>query len=139
MINDRITKLSHNQDSFNQASPLYTEALKNSSYKLSMMYNKAASVQLKKDEQRKKCINKRYRKRNVIWFNPPYNEKVQTNIGKAFFNLISKHSPAHHKLHKICNKFNVKLSYSCMSNMMSIINNHNKKLLHPHTNDKDLP
>ena len=23
--------------------------------------------------------------------------------------------------------------------MMSIINNHNKKLLHPHTNDKDLP
>ena len=30
MINDRISKLSHNQDSFNQASPLYTEALKNS-------------------------------------------------------------------------------------------------------------
>ena len=27
MINDRISKLSHNQDSFNQASPLYTEAL----------------------------------------------------------------------------------------------------------------
>ena len=26
-----------------------------------------------------------------------------------------------------------------MPNMMSIINNHNKKLLHPHTNDKDLP
>ena len=60
-------------------------------------------------------------------------------IGKAFFNLINKHFPTHHKLHKICNKFNVKLSYSCMPNMMSIINNHNKKLLHPHTNDKDLP
>ena len=26
-----------------------------------------------------------------------------------------------------------------MPNMMSIINNHNKKLLYPHTNDKDLP
>ena len=74
-----------------------------------------------------------------IWFNPPYNKEVQTNIGKAFFNLINKHFPTHHKLHKICNKFNVKLSYSCMPNMMSIINNHNKKLLHPHTNDKDLP
>ena len=32
MINDRITKLSHNQDSFNQASPLYVKALKNSGY-----------------------------------------------------------------------------------------------------------
>ena len=87
----------------------------------------------------KKCTYKNKRKINVIWFNPSYNEEVQTNIGKAFFNLINKHFPAHHKLHKICNKFNVKLSYSCMPNMMSIINNHNKKLLHPHTNDKDLP
>ena len=39
MINDRITKLSHNQDSFNQASLLYVEALKNSGYKDSMKYS----------------------------------------------------------------------------------------------------
>ena len=61
------------------------------------------------------------------------------SFSASVFNLINKHFPAHHKLHKICNKFNVKLSYSCMPNMMSIINNHNKKLLHPHTDDKDLP
>ena len=139
MINDRISKLSHNQESFNQASPLYTEALKNSGYRTNMTYNKAVSAESKNDEQRKKCTYKNKGKRNVIWFNPPYNEEVQTNIGKTFFNLINKHFPTHHKLHKICNKFNVKLSYSCMPNMMSIINNHNKNLLHPHTNDKDLP
>ena len=139
MINDRISKLSHNQESFNQASPLYTEALKNSGYRTNMTYNKAVSAESKNDKQRKKCTYKNKRKRNVIWFNPPYNEEVQTNIGKTFFNLINKHFLTHHKLHKICNKFNVKLSYSCMPNMMSIINNHNRNLLHPHTNDKDLP
>ena len=68
LINDRITNLSHNQDSFNQASPLYAEALKNSGYKVSMKYNKAASVESKNDEKENKCKNKR--KRNVIWFNP---------------------------------------------------------------------
>ena len=53
MINNRITKLSHNQDSFNQASPLYIQALKNNGYKVSMIYNKAASVELKNNKQRK--------------------------------------------------------------------------------------
>ena len=104
-----------------------------------MKYNKAASVESKNNEQINKCINKNKRKRNVIWFNPPYYEEVQTNIRKAFFNLINKHFPAHHKLQKIYNEFNIKLSYSCMPNMTGIINNHNKKLLHPHTNNKDLP
>ena len=129
MINNRITKLSHNQDSFNQASPLYAKAPKNSGYKVIMKYNKATSIESKNDKQRNKCINKR--KRNVIWFNPPCNEEVQTNIGKAFLNLINKDFPAHHKLHKICNKFNIKLSYSCMPNMISIINNHNKNSCTP--------
>ena len=31
------------------------------------------------------------RRRNVIWFNPPYNKNVETNIlGKEFFKLIDK-------------------------------------------------
>ena len=77
------------------------------------------------------------KKKKVVWFNPPYNKEVQTNIGKAFFNLNT--FPHTTNSTKICNKFNVKLSFSCMPNMMSIINNHNKKLVHLHTNDKNLP
>ena len=92
MINDRITKLSHDQDSFNQASPLYAEALKNSGYKVNMKYNKPASVESENNKQRN----------NVIWFNPPYKKEVQIDIGKALFNLINKHFPAHHTL-KIIN------------------------------------
>ena len=63
MINDRIRKLSHDQDSFNQASPLYAKALKNSGYKVNMKYNKLAPVELKNDEQKNKCKNKRKKKK----------------------------------------------------------------------------
>ena len=66
------------------------------------------------------------RKQKIIWFNPPFNSAVSTNIGKEFFKLLNKHFPKHHK---ICNWNNVKLSYSCMQNMQAIINRHNKTLL----------
>ena len=51
---------------------------------------------------------------------------VSTNIGRNFLNLIDKHFPSHHKLHiKIFNRNTVKVSYSCMSNVKSIITKHN--------------
>ena len=43
--------------------------------------------------------------------------------------LISKHFPKQHKYYKIFNKNTIKLSYSCMPNMSSIITKHNKKFL----------
>ena len=72
---------------------------------------------------------KRDRKRNIIWFNPPYSKNVQTNVAKTFLNLIKKHFPVNHNLHPVFNKGNVKVSYCRMPNMGSIINNHNKKIL----------
>ena len=102
-----------------------------------MKYNKPASVESKNNRETNAKL--KVKEKNVIRFNPPYKKEVQTNIGKALFNLINKHFSEHHKLLKICNKFNIKLSYNYMLNMMSIINNYNKKLLHPHTNNKDLP
>ena len=49
---------------------------------------------------------------------------------KVFLQLIGKHfgNPSH-KLRKICNRSNLKISYSCMPNMKSIISNHNKRIL----------
>ena len=57
------------------------------------------------------------RKWNMLWFNPPFSEHVK------------KHFLLHHRLHKICNKNKVKVSYSCMPNMAAIISRHNKALL----------
>ena len=71
------------------------------------------------------------RKRKIIWYNPPYSANIKTNIGKTFLNLIKKHFPKTNKLHKIFNKNTVKISYSCMNNISSIISGHNKNLLNP--------
>ena len=51
------------------------------------------------------------RKRNIIWFNPPYSKNVKTDISKDFINLIEKHFPKHSTLAKIFNKNNLKISY----------------------------
>ena len=80
----------------------------------------------KRDEKKNK---KRIRKRNIIWFNPPFSVNVATNIGKMFFGLLHTCFPTNNKLHKILNKNTVKLSYSCMQNMKQIISNHNKTVL----------
>ena len=74
---------------------------------------------------------KKKRKRNIIWYNPPYSMNVKTNIGKLFFRLLQKHFPKTHKFYKIFHKNCVKLSYSNMGNIASIISSHNKSVLRP--------
>ena len=64
-----------------------------------------------------------------MWFNPPYNAEVSTNIGRKFLNLLEKHFPVGSPLHKYFNKHTVKISYSCMPNVSNIIAGHNKKIL----------
>ena len=53
---------------------------------------------------------------------------VATNVGCFFLNLINKHFPLQHKFSKMFNINNMKISYSCMPNMKSKINIHNKKV-----------
>ena len=56
---------------------------------------------------------------------------MKTNLGRKFLNIIDRCFPNlnGHPLHKIFNKHTLKLSYSCMPNMKSIISSHNKALL----------
>ena len=77
---------------------------------------------------------KRNRSRNVIWYNPPFSRNVTTNIGRLFLNLIVKHFPQSNKLHKIFYRNTLKVSYSCMDNIKSLINKHNHQILKQKTN-----
>ena len=77
---------------------------------------------------------RRSRKRKIIRFNPPYSEHVCTNIGREFLRLLTKNFPSTYRLHKTCNKRNVKLSYSCMPNMANLISKHNKTVVKRKTN-----
>ena len=48
----------------------------------------------------------------LFWFNPRFSQNVQTNVAKSFHPLIDKNFPKSHKLHKIFNRNNHKVSYS---------------------------
>ena len=123
-IQNRLSNLSANERIFDQSTPHYKEALQRSGYNHNFEYKPTAANR------------QRNRKRNIIWFNPPFNNNTSTNIGRFFLNLIRKHFPRQHKLNKIFNKNKVKVSYSCMPNIKSVINAHNKKVLSP-TNVND--
>ena len=75
--------------------------------------------------------NKRKRKRKIIWFNPPFSKSINDTICNIFLQLLSNHFPKSCKMHKIFNRNTVKVSYSCMKNIGSIISAHNRKILNP--------
>ena len=72
---------------------------------------------------------RRNRQRNVIWFNSPFSKNVKTNIARSFLHLVDTHFPAGYKVHKIFNRNTVKVSYSCMNNVRSIMTNHNTRII----------
>ena len=104
-ISERLSKNSSNQEVFNTAKVEYEDALKKSGYNVDLKYTDNKSEKPKT------------RKRNIIWFNPPFSKSVSTNVAKTFLQLVTKHFPRSHKLHKIFNRNTVKVSYSCMNNM----------------------
>ena len=72
----------------------------------------------------------------ITFFNPPFDNSVKTKIGKEFSKLVKLHFRKNNELRKIFNKGTIKLSYSCMPNIKSIINSHNHKILRSNDTDK---
>ena len=54
---------------------------------------------------------------------------MERNIGETFLKLIDKHFPKTSKYHKIFNRSNVKVSYSCLPNFANMIKSHNNRIL----------
>ena len=72
---------------------------------------------------------KKSRKRDVLWYNPPFSSNVRTNIGHKFLNIIKNEFGPRHQLRKIFNKNTLKIVYSCMDNMKNHRERHNKLML----------
>ena len=119
-IEKRLSSLSSSEEILEEVAPHYEQYLTNCRYKEKLNYCDQTSPNL---------ITKRKRQRNILWFNPPYSKTVKTKIGKFFLQLIKKHFPKEHKFHKIFNKNTLKLSYSCMPNIKTKINAHNRNIL----------
>ena len=75
----------------------------------------------------------KHRSRNIIWFNPPYNKCITSNIGRDFLNLICKHFSNNSAQAKIFYKNHIKVSYSCTSNTSQLIKKNTIKKSHPLT------
>ena len=95
------------------AKPHYESALKQSGKDKKLTY-----TEYKKPVTHTIQNSRKNRERNIIWFNPPYSMNVQTNIGREFLNLVSKHFPKNHRYRKIFNKNNMKVSYSCTDGIL---------------------
>ena len=122
MIEKRISMLSSNEKIFKNSIGPFREALIQSGYQVQ---------EGSKNELKYTPITKRRNRKSrpTIWFNPPYNLSVKTNVGAKFLYLITKHFPKGHKLRSLFNRNTVKLSYSTTRNMGSHYSNHNRKIL----------
>ena len=118
-INRRLSNLSSDEKMFKSVAPIYQEALKNSGYNYELNFNPQTSS----------TANKRSRKRNILWFNPPYSLSVKTNVGGRFLKLIDKHFPKCNPLSKVINRQTVKVSYRTTPNMKNVISTHNSKVI----------
>ena len=129
-INKRLSEISSDRQCFDNAKTLYQEALNKSGYNYNLSYKESHN-----ETQR----SRRNRPRNILWYNPPYSKNVKTNVGKCFLSLIDQHFPKSNPLHKIFNRNTLKLSYSCMNNIKTIISNHNKAQINKSdpTNDRN--
>ena len=118
-ISRRINKLSSDKNVFESSKDIYN-ALFNSGFKQKIKFDPNFDNNNSQNKNRK---------RNIIWFNPPYTNNVLTNLSQSFLTILDKHFPKSPRLHRIFNRNNVKISYSAMPNFASVINSHNKKII----------
>ena len=127
MISKRVSDLSSSKEVFDSEKNVYDQALNNAGYKDKLQY---FDPNIPRRRQRKP--------RDILWYNPPWNDQVSTNIGKKFLELIDKHfgpasgSPLTYHL----NRQKVKISYSCMPNLYSNISSMNQNIINPEKNLK---
>ena len=115
-ISKRLTSISSSKEVFDESIAVYQKALTESGYDHKLTYN---------PPQEKALKNKRKWTRNITWYNPPFSSNVRTNLERKFLHISGKCFPKNHPLHKIFNRHTLKLSYSCMPNMKSVILSHN--------------
>ena len=121
-IGKRLSNRSSSINEFTKAAPRYEKALEKSGYGSIKLSYQPATTKKKKN-----------RRRNCTWYNPPFCQTVATSVKRKFINLVERNFTKNNPLHKIFNKNNMKVSYSCMRNVKSLINSHNAKILRDNT------
>lgn len=129
-INKRLSEISSDEQLFKIAAPEYQTALNKSGHKFTLEYQPPTEPDTE---------TRRKRTRKITWFNPPFDLRVKSNVGREFLKAVNECFPEGHVLRPICNKNTLKLSYSCMPNVKSIIDAHNKQKVNTDTKKVDKP
>ena len=90
---------------------IYELALKESKHKHRMEFKEPPA------EPEALPKRKRQRKRNVLWFNPPHNDNVVTDVARRFLELLDTFIHRDHAFRCLFNRCTVKVSYCTMRNM----------------------
>ena len=109
-IETRLSNLSSTEVIFRESTTHYENNLRQSGYNKKLTYKPTDSNHQKHSKH----------KRKIIWFNPPFSSPLS---------LLDLHFPKNHIYSGIFNRNKIKISYSCMQNIKSVINNHNMKAL----------
>ena len=118
MIRKRISGLSKDRSIYDHDKAYYNEALKSSGLgTMGEFITDDVNARTKR------------RRRNVIFFHPPYCASVITKLGKAFLEMVDRHFPRHHKLRTIFNRSTLKISYSGLPNIKAAMQRHNHRVL----------
>ena len=117
-----IFSTSYSKKEFDSVKSDYQDALKQAGYNNVLEYSQP--------QPGTPPGNSKNRKRNITWFNPPFNAAVQGSITKQFYSIIERAFPRNHDyLNKLFNQRNLKLSYCTTSNLDCIVARHNKKIM----------
>ena len=119
-LNNRLSKISSNEEIFMKAAPKYQEELIKCGYDYKLKYNPQINNSKSKN---------RSRKRNISWFNPSFSLNVSKNVAACFLKFIDDSFPEDHPLRKIFNRNTVKVRYKTTPNMKQTITSHNTNIL----------
>ena len=81
-VNDRLSAISSNKEIFNKAVPPYQKSLEDSGFTHKLEYKPPTPR-----------TGNRCRKRNIIWFNPPFSLNVKTKVGEKNLKIVDKCFP----------------------------------------------
>ena len=132
MIEKRLKTLSKDEEAFNSTKVEYDQALRKSGYEHKLSYQND-------QDQTSGKKRKRNRRRKCIYYNPPYCRSTKTNVGRSFLRLVDKHFDEDHIFRRAFNRSTIKVSYSCLSNVKSIIQSHNKSVIENNHIESGLP
>ena len=128
-INHRLAQLSISKEAFDRNKEPYQRALIEGGYSHILEYYE---VPLEPKIKKRAA-------RNVIYFIPPYDKSVCTNVGQQFLHLVGKCFPKGNPLNKCFNRNSVKISYRTMPNIGKKIDQHNGKIGKNAENDPEKP